>query len=81
MSLVATLISHPARRSISQPLAKLASQKVAAAAADWLADNVACDLALPAGLDTPEALTTLREAVASEPVDVVARPGGVSDSW
>ncbi|WP_353645502.1 phosphoserine phosphatase SerB [Mesorhizobium sp. WSM2239] len=73
MPLVATLISHPARRSISQPLAKLASQAVAATAADWLADQVACDLALPAGLDTPEALAALREAVASEPVDVVVQ--------
>jgi phosphoserine phosphatase len=73
MPLVATLISHPARRSISQPLAKLASQAVAATAADWLADDVACDLALPAGLDAPEALAALREAVASEPVDVVVQ--------
>jgi phosphoserine phosphatase len=73
MPLVATLISHPARRSVSQQLAKLASQTVAAAAADWLADGVACDLALPAGLDAPEALATLREAVASEPVDVVVQ--------
>jgi phosphoserine phosphatase len=73
MPLVATLISHPARRSISQPLAMLASQAVAATAADWLADEVACDLALPAGLDAAEALATLREAVSSEPVDVVVQ--------
>lgn len=51
----------------------MASQAVAAAAADWLADDVACDLALPAGLDATEALATLREAVASEPVDVVVQ--------
>lgn len=73
MPLVATLISHPARPSVSEPLAALASQAVAAAAADWLADDVACDLALPAGLDATEALATLREAVASEPVDVVVQ--------
>jgi phosphoserine phosphatase len=73
MPLVATLISHPAMRSISQPLATLASQAVAATAADWLADDVACDLALPAGLDAAEALATLREAVSSEPVDVVVQ--------
>jgi phosphoserine phosphatase len=76
MSLVATLISHPAMRSVSQPLARLASQTVAATAADWLADEVACDLALPAGLDAPEALAALREAVASEPVDVVVQQRG-----
>jgi len=46
---------------------------VAATAADWLADDVACDLALPAGLDAPEALAALRQAVASEPVDVVVQ--------
>ncbi|HEV2900565.1 MAG TPA: phosphoserine phosphatase SerB [Pseudaminobacter sp.] len=73
MPLVATLISHPAMRSISQPLATLASQAVAATAADWLADDVACDLALPAGLDAAEALATLREAVSSEPVDIVVQ--------
>jgi phosphoserine phosphatase len=73
MPLVATLISHPAMRSVSQPLARLASQTVAATAADWLADDVACDLALPAGLDAPEALAALRQAVASEPVDVVVQ--------
>ena len=60
-------------RSVSQPLARLASQTVAATAADWLSDDVACDLALPAGLDAPEALAALREAVASEPVDVVVQ--------
>ncbi|WP_394892822.1 phosphoserine phosphatase SerB [Mesorhizobium sp. AaZ16] len=73
MPLVATLISHPARRSISQPLATLASQAVAATAADWLADDVACDLALPAGLGAAEALATLRDAVSPEPVDVVVQ--------
>jgi phosphoserine phosphatase len=73
MPLVATLISHPAMRSVSQPLARLASQTVAATAADWLADDVACDIALPAGLDAPEALAALREAVASEPIDVVVQ--------
>ncbi|EHK56058.1 hypothetical protein MAXJ12_17043, partial [Mesorhizobium alhagi CCNWXJ12-2] len=31
MPLVATLISHPAMRSVSQPLARLASQTVAGA--------------------------------------------------
>ncbi len=46
---------------------------MAATAADWLADDVACDLALPAGLDAAEALATLREAVSSEPVDVVVQ--------
>lgn len=73
MPLVATLISHPARRSVSQPLAKHASQAVAAAAADWLAEHIACDLALPAGLDRSEALAALRSAVAGEPVDVVVQ--------
>lgn len=46
---------------------------MAATAVDWLAENVACDLALPVGLGAPEALAALREAVAPAPVDVVVQ--------
>jgi phosphoserine phosphatase len=73
MTFVATLISHPAEGHVTQSLASMAAKAVASTPADWLAEDVACDLALPAGLGAPEALAVLREAVASAPVDVVVQ--------
>jgi phosphoserine phosphatase len=71
MPLVATLISHPAARRLSQPLATMASQAVGASAISWLGADVACDLALPAGIGKEEAAGKLREELASEPIDIV----------
>lgn len=73
MSLVATLVSHPAARILSPALANMASQAVGASAVRWLDEAVACDIALPQGAAEAEVDAALREALAAEPVDVVVQ--------
>ena len=71
MPLVATLISHPAARRLSRPLATIASQAVGASAISWLSPDVACDLSLPDGIAKDEAAGALRERLGAEAVDIV----------
>jgi phosphoserine phosphatase len=73
MSLVATLIAHPASRALSAPLLDMASRAVMATATDVLDEGVAADLALPDGLSAPEAEAILRRAVTDAPLDVVVQ--------
>ncbi|MEP9371764.1 phosphoserine phosphatase SerB [Mesorhizobium sp. KR1-2] len=73
MPLVATLISHPAQRRLSQQLANMASGAVGASSVRWLGEEIACDIALPTGLPADEAQAALRAALASEPIDVAVQ--------
>ncbi|MGB3388798.1 MAG: phosphoserine phosphatase SerB [Pseudaminobacter sp.] len=73
MSLVATLISHPAQGRLSPSLANMALTAVGASRIDVLAPSIACDLALPQGLPAPEAMEILRQALNSEPIDIVVQ--------
>ncbi len=74
MSLVATLISHPAARALRPALVDKASRSIdATGGAKWLADGIAVDLALPDGLSAEDAASALRPQVSSEPVDVVVQ--------
>ncbi|CAM5429199.1 phosphoserine phosphatase [Aquamicrobium terrae] len=74
MSLVATLISHPAARALSPALANMASQAVGASAPRWLDETIACDIALPHGVDAAEAEAALRRSLAAEPIDLAVQP-------
>jgi len=74
MSLVATLISHPAVRAVESSLASMAAEAVKATPPRWLAHGIACDLALPASADAAKALEALRDVVGAAPVDVVVQP-------
>ena len=49
----------------------MASDAVGASAISWLGENVACDLELPADAVKEEAATRLRDALDSQPIDVV----------
>ena len=71
MPLVATLISHPAARRLTRPLATMASQAVGASSISWLGENAACDLALPEGMSRKEAAGALGEKLVSQPIDIV----------
>jgi phosphoserine phosphatase len=73
MPLVATLIARPEHRSLSVPLAHKASQAVEASAIDWLAESIACDLALPHDADAAVVERRLRESLIGEPIDVVVQ--------
>jgi phosphoserine phosphatase len=73
MPLIATLVSHPAGRALSPSLANMASRSVGASAVRWLAEGIACDLALPETAKATEMTASLRAALASEPVDVIVQ--------
>lgn len=72
-SLVATLIANPATMALTASLGIKASAAVNATGLYWLADGIACDLALPRGTDPVAAEAILRKAVDGAPVDVVVQ--------
>ena len=74
MSLVATLISHPALPAVTASVVDMASAVVKATAMRWLAHDVACDLVLPEGAKAEEAGDRLRALLIGAPVDVVVQP-------
>jgi phosphoserine phosphatase len=76
MPLIATLISHPAARILVPQVAHKASEAVSASGIDWLAENVACDLALPVGIDAETATAALRDCLTLVPVDIVVQESG-----
>jgi phosphoserine phosphatase len=76
MPLVATLVSHPKDRILSADLAHRSARAAGASETVWLAEGVACDLALPAGLSAPEAEAILRAELGPAPVDVVVQDDG-----
>ncbi|MDP3898362.1 MAG: phosphoserine phosphatase SerB [Mesorhizobium sp.] len=73
-SFVATLIANPARPGLSDTLAHSASQAVGASAPVWLAKGVACDIAIPHGVDPLSAEASMRAALAGAALDVVVQP-------
>ncbi|WEX11384.1 phosphoserine phosphatase SerB [Chelativorans sp. AA-79] len=74
MALVATLISDPRSPALSPSIANMASRAVGASGTAWLAEGIACDLALADGIAQDEAEKALRAAVADAPVDVAIQP-------
>lgn len=71
--LVATLIANPAKAALGPSLGIKASAAVNATGLYWLADNIACDIPLPAGLGAAEAEAALRAVLDAAPVDVVVQ--------
>jgi len=73
MAFVATLVANPSNPVLTTALAEEAAAAVDASGLYWLADGVACDIALKDGgnLDWLEAL--LRGVVGDAPVDVVVQ--------
>jgi len=74
MASVATLIAHPSNPVLSSSLGETAAGAVNAAGLYWLADGIACDIALRDGTDLPAAEAGLREAIDGLPVDLVIQP-------
>ncbi|WP_442583162.1 phosphoserine phosphatase SerB [Mesorhizobium sp. ASY16-5R] len=74
MSLVATLISHPAERAVKPALLDMASRALKATDSRWLADGIACDLTLPDGFDASGPASGLRADLASARIDLVIQP-------
>jgi phosphoserine phosphatase len=74
MSLVATLISSPAAASLTPDVADTASRTLGARAPRWLAEGVACDIALAQGLEAATAEAALRQALSGLPLDIAVQP-------
>ncbi|AHK44816.1 MULTISPECIES: phosphoserine phosphatase SerB [Ensifer] len=73
MALVATLIANPSNPVLTPALAEAAADAVRASGLYWLADGVACDLALTDGTDPFAAEAALRGALNGTPVDVAVQ--------
>ena len=73
MALVATLIANPSNPVLTPALAETAADAVKASGLYWLADGVACDIALADGTDPDAAETLLRDAIGGAPIDVAVQ--------
>ncbi|WP_026617722.1 phosphoserine phosphatase SerB [Ensifer aridi] len=73
MALVATLIANPSNPVLTPSLAEAAAEAVKASGLYWLADGIACDIALADGTDAGEAEAKLRAAVNGAAIDVAVQ--------
>lgn len=70
MALVATLIANPSNPVLSTALGEAAFAAAGGAGLYWLADGVACDIALKDGSDRAAALEALQAVITGQPVDL-----------
>jgi phosphoserine phosphatase len=73
MAFVATLIAHPSNPVLTPALAEQAEAAVKASGLYWLADGIACDIALHDGEDIEAAEARLRAVIGSSPIDLVVQ--------
>ena len=73
MALVATLIAAPSRPLLTPSLAEAAAERLSAAGLYWLADGIACDIALRDGHDKADAESILASMIGDAPIDVVVQ--------
>jgi phosphoserine phosphatase len=71
MASVATLIAHPSNPVLNPGLGEQAAEAIKASGLYWLADGIACDLALRDGTDLGAAEAQLRDLLGDLPVDFV----------
>ena len=71
MALVATLVANPSNPVLTPEIAEQAAGAVNASGLYWLADGVACDIALRDGTDAEAAEANLLAVIASAPIDLV----------
>lgn len=73
MAFVATLIANPSNPVLDTALAERAASAINASGLYWLADGIACDLALRDGTDPAQAEQDLRDVIGALPVDVAVQ--------
>ena len=71
MAFVATLIANPSNPVLVPAIAERASDAVKASGLYWLADGIACDIALRDGADLEAAEADIRAVIGSSPIDLV----------
>jgi len=70
MAFVATLIANPSNPVLAPAIAEKAAAAVSASGLYWLADGVACDIALKDGSDLDASEAALRNVIVGLPVDL-----------
>ncbi|TCV65451.1 phosphoserine phosphatase [Neorhizobium sp. R1-B] len=73
MAFVATLIAHPSNPVLTSKLGEQAAEAAKASGLYWLADGVACDIALRDDTDPRAAEANLRAVITGAPIDVVVQ--------
>ncbi|MCA1491707.1 phosphoserine phosphatase SerB [Sinorhizobium alkalisoli] len=73
MALVATLVANPSNPVLTSALAEAAAEAVKASGLYWLADGIACDIALMDGSDAEAAEAQLRAVLGDASVDVAVQ--------
>ncbi len=73
MAFVATLIAHPSNPVLTSKLGEQAAEAAKASGLYWLADGIACDIALRDDADPQTTEANLRAVVADAPIDVVVQ--------
>jgi phosphoserine phosphatase len=71
MAFVATLMAHPSNPVLSSSLAESIANAINASGLYWLADGIACDLAIRDGADLSAVEAAIRAQIASLPIDLV----------
>jgi phosphoserine phosphatase len=70
MPFVATLIAHPSNPILSSKIGEAAASAVSASGLYWLADGIACDIALPDGYDLAHAKEVILEVIGDLAIDL-----------
>lgn len=70
MAFVATLVANPSNPVLTPALAEKAADAVKASGLYWLADGIACDIALRDGSDIAAAREAILAVIGSEPIDL-----------
>ena len=73
MALVATIISSPVARALSDDAATMAISALGASRIEWLAPAVAADIAVPEHVDAADAGVRLRAALEGHPLDIAVQ--------
>ncbi|MDI7863683.1 phosphoserine phosphatase SerB [Rhizobiaceae bacterium n13] len=73
MAFVATLIANPSHPVLVPQLAEKVAAEIGASGLYWLADGIACDLALSDRMDPVAADATIRALLGAEPIDVAVQ--------
>ena len=73
MAFVATLVANPSNPVLTPALAEAAAERVKASGLYWLADGIACDIALRDDTDFAAAREDIRTVLSGAPVDIAVQ--------
>lgn len=70
MSFVATLIAHPSNPILTSVVGEGVAKAISASGLYWLADGIACDIAIPDDADLKAIEKNIRREIAGKPIDL-----------